>query len=727
MKQYAVILFALTAISVFAVPASASVIRVDSGGSGDYTAIQAAVDAALAGDEIRVAAGTYNENVIFDNTTTPDNIKLLGGYDTTFTNINRSITSNVTVIDAGGVDNVILITGVSGVELDGFTLRGSDANGTVAGVYIYASSPVITNNIIESNHHGIYIEGNSSPVIQRNLINTNSVFAIYCFSFGGAGTPWIYNNTIDQNHTGIDLYWFSPRILNNIVTSNTEYGISANVNSSPLVDYNCSWNNGLDDYYNVPPGTHGLMQDPLYTGSGDYTLQVSPTLSICVDAGTDVGLAYNGHLPDMGAYESSGARSVPWPPTGLAASPLSAKTHLSWDANAEPDVIGYKVGYGTVSGSYTNTVDVGNVTEIVIDNLTNNVQYFFAVRAYFDAVNISGYSNESPATPSNGNPELPHYAWDESFAGDCSGCHYTQTAGRLLPTGYNYNYSTELCLSCHNITGTARGRLIDQSNSHPVMVNVTTGGNQSPTYGIIGGRFSNQMGQNLKGGDTIACVTCHNIMEKTESPGRAWELTAKDGLNPLLFNLANGGWAYYDFTEPVVYGSASLMSAPTNIKDRRDYLLASNSLDDYSPSAGTITFSAAYNDYAYVTLYYPYLRVSNSENNMCSDCHTSHQTHQGANCMTCHELHNYGNRLGIKQSVKTPNSGIKSVVFTSVTSTGSFADGDAVYDGICEVCHTQTLYHTNNGSGFTNHTSTGIDYSGTDCTTCHTHANGFAP
>jgi hypothetical protein len=112
---------------------------------------------------------------------------------------------------------------------------------------------------------------------------------------------------------------------------------------------------------------------------------------------------------------------------------------------------------------------------------------------------------------------------------------------------------------------------------------------------------------------------------------------------------------------------------------------------------------------------------------MCSDCHTSYQTHQGGNCMTCHELHNYDNRLGVKARVKSPNSGLKSVVFTSNTSAESFADGDNVYDGICEVCHTQTMYHTNNGTGFAAHTSTGIDYSGWNCLSCHTHANGLTP
>lgn len=47
-------------------------------------------------------------------------------------------------------------------------------------------------------------------------------------------------------------------------------------------------------------------------------------------------------------------------------------------------------------------------------------------------------------------------------------------------------------------------------------------------------------------------------------------------------------------------------------------------------------------------------------------------------------------------------------------------DGDAIYDGICEVCHTQTKYHRQDGSGATGH------HEGATCTTkCHQHAKGF--
>jgi hypothetical protein len=50
----------------------------------------------------------------------------------------------------------------------------------------------------------------------------------------------------------------------------------------------------------------------------------------------------------------------------------------------------------------------------------------------------------------------------------------------------------------------------------------------------------------------------------------------------------------------------------------------------------------------------------------------------------------------------------------------SFADGDATYDGICEVCHTQTNHHRNDGTA-----PQQSHFDGARCTTCHSHANGF--
>lgn len=73
---------------------------------------------------------------------------------------------------------------------------------------------------------------------------------------------------------------------------------------------------------------------------------------------------------------------------------------LSWAApatytNGTPltDLAGYKVYYGTASGAYTQSADVGKVTSYKISNLPN-ATYFFAVTAYNTAQTESAYSNE---------------------------------------------------------------------------------------------------------------------------------------------------------------------------------------------------------------------------------------------------------------------------------------------------------------------------------------------
>src|SRR3954464_15434979 len=55
---------------------------------------------------------------------------------------------------------------------------------------------------------------------------------------------------------------------------------------------------------------------------------------------------------------------------------------LSWNPNAEPDVTGYIVYYGTSSGDYTQRIDVASSTQLVLTNLPTNTVVYFAVTAY---------------------------------------------------------------------------------------------------------------------------------------------------------------------------------------------------------------------------------------------------------------------------------------------------------------------------------------------------------
>ncbi|MBI5864879.1 MAG: hypothetical protein HZB38_10290 [Planctomycetes bacterium] len=117
------------------------------------------------------------------------------------------------------------------------------------------------------------------------------------------------------------------------------------------------------------------------------------------------------------------------------------------------------------------------------------------------------------------------------------------------------------------------------------------------------------------------------------------------------------------------------------------------------------------------------------DDSLCRLCHTDHTGHtpSGAwqpGCLDCHEPHDpASNNLSlVARTVRNQTLSIdKTVVFTSRSGANSFDDGDpAVYDGICQVCHTGTSYHRHDGSGASHH-------DGETCTQCHPHNAGFMP
>ena len=59
-----------------------------------------------------------------------------------------------------------------------------------------------------------------------------------------------------------------------------------------------------------------------------------------------------------------------------------AEVDLAWDANTEPDLAGYKIHYGTASGDYSHSIDVGDVTEYTLAGLNADVTYYMAATAY---------------------------------------------------------------------------------------------------------------------------------------------------------------------------------------------------------------------------------------------------------------------------------------------------------------------------------------------------------
>lgn len=93
----------------------------------------------------------------------------------------------------------------------------------------------------------------------------------------------------------------------------------------------------------------------------------------------------------------------------LLLAPVAAqagRVSLAWDPSPDAFVVGYIVYYGTVPGTYSASIDVGNTTTHTLQGLTNGVTFYFVVHAYsFDLI-VSDPSNEVSGVPANLPPSV---------------------------------------------------------------------------------------------------------------------------------------------------------------------------------------------------------------------------------------------------------------------------------------------------------------------------------
>ncbi len=102
------------------------------------------------------------------------------------------------------------------------------------------------------------------------------------------------------------------------------------------------------------------------------------------------------------AWAQVAADAPPAAPTGLVAEAGNKKVTLTWTPNTEPDMKSYWVYRSTTSGSYD--VAIATVThptaKYVDTGLTNEVTYYYVLRAVDQADNVSNASDEVSARPS---------------------------------------------------------------------------------------------------------------------------------------------------------------------------------------------------------------------------------------------------------------------------------------------------------------------------------------
>lgn len=354
------------------------------------------------------------------------------------------------------------------------------------------------------------------------------------------------------------------------------------------------------------------------------------------------------------------------------------------------------------AGDGTNAIDV--ITGAVGDNGNITVQ----------ASNVCGSATSSVLAVT------PVTATDHSNY-VCNGCHVLHNAsgGGLTSTAGNSN----LCESCHVTGGSAASVAFDNSmkaipgvsgNSHSwdVAADNSTYETSPPT--------TPEMSPYLPSGNII-CSTCHDQHDNNVFPylraDNTGDALCKDCHTARDVGRYTDAPATNKGSHPVglVYpGGGDYNASPTaplQTVGGKVECLSCHQMHFAPTSNGTVLRQAG-------------------DNSMCTACHTL-STHNGMNCLTCHVVHNTNknNIYMIRDVIATPNSGNRNVNFSALTSTNSFADGDATYDGICEVCHTTTTHFRNDGSaGDQDHSGTlGSPASGQNCTGCHPHTSNFSP
>ena len=245
----------LVCFVVSASPATAGTIYVPT----DHATIQAAIDAAVNGDEIEVAPGTYSEGIDFLG-------KAIRLYSTAG--------PQVTTIDGTGHYHVVQCVSSESNDtiLEGLTITGGNANGADwdrvgGGMLNYLSDPTVTDCIFIDNSASYKGGGmhndQSDPIVTKCIFNGNSAESTVVLTKGGG----MYNSGSNPKVTdcyftgnsafqggGMHTDWMSPTVTNCMFVGNSAvHGGGMNNNVSNIKVTNCTF---IDNWGNLGGGMH---------------------------------------------------------------------------------------------------------------------------------------------------------------------------------------------------------------------------------------------------------------------------------------------------------------------------------------------------------------------------------------------------------------------------------------------------------------------------------------
>ena len=406
---------------------------VDSGGKGDYTSIEEALQFASEGDTILIWDGNYSGHFSID----VSNIELIGngssktiiqGNDTEVHNIVIDA-DNVTISDfmiTGGdwaifmtdsVNSQFLRNNITGNDR-GIGLLGSGSynlfeenkiiDNAANGIFLKSSdrsnytvhSNIIKDNIISGANYGISLEGTSNTEVSNNVIQE---FGLYGVLTTLSMNDFIVNNTITDGSNGIFLAnSHSLTIAKNSIFSLEGYGIWSNGGQLMITDYKESLYFGkhlIDDneIYSCSAGVrvsgsmnNRIVNNKIYNhnfygvevvGSSDNTILINNTLSSNSESGLYIFLSSS---IEAASNEISGSNY------GIFLR-SSSGNYIHSNSLSKNNI-----------GIYLNNVSYSNL--INMNNISTNVDY-----GVYSEIEVNATSNYW------GDPSGPYNQWSNPF------------------------------------------------------------------------------------------------------------------------------------------------------------------------------------------------------------------------------------------------------------------------------------------------------------------------